>query len=175
MGWLIAIIAILIIGGIILNKKLDLIKPQAKTKNEIPDFAGLYSRRQFIFANRNENEFYQHLLKNIPGGFAIFPKVRLADIVKGHKGASTKIRGIHVDYLICNNTYYNPCLIIELDGGSHNRPDRKARDFFVDGVCKAAKIPLLHISTDEMKTEKTIMDVAHALSKKPENPQRKHM
>jgi len=34
---------------------------------------------------------------------------------------------------------------IELDDSSHQRPDRQARDQFVDGVFAAAQLPLLHI------------------------------
>ena len=47
----------------------------------------------------------------------------------------------HIDFLICNS-YFNPVIAIELNGSSHNRPDRIDRDNLVSEIFKVANLPL---------------------------------
>ncbi len=58
---------------------------------------------------------------------------------------TNKIDRKHVDFLLCDSATMQPLVGIELDDSSHQRPDRQARDLFVDGVFAAAQLPLLHI------------------------------
>jgi len=48
----------------------------------------------------------------------------------------------HLDFVVCSRTTLSPVLAIELDDRSHERPDRRARDEFVDAALRAANLPL---------------------------------
>ena len=83
--------------------------------------------------------------------YVICPKVRIADFlrirrnVKNKQSARNGILQKHVDFLICTNRPLKPILVIELDDRSHNRPDRKRRDEFVDAACSDADLPIIHV------------------------------
>ena len=80
---------------------------------------------------------------------ALFTKVRLFDLIEpvqgaeNYKGAMWKIQAKHVDFVVCNSCL-DPKLIIELDDSTHQRPDRQARDDFVDTVVRNCGYPILH-------------------------------
>jgi hypothetical protein len=97
-----------------------------------------------------ENSFYQVLLQTTGGRATICPKVRLGDILDAEAGAQTRIGKSridrkHVDFLLCEPTTLQPLVAIELDDSSHHRPDRQARDRFVDEAFSSAKLPLVHV------------------------------
>lgn len=109
-----------------------------------------FSRKQFVMT-RAENEFYQALQQALGTSYMIYPQAHL-DMFLDHKikgqswaAALSVIQRKSVDFLICNRTYYNPLIAVELDDTSHNRPDRQARDAKIDAICKAADMPLVHI------------------------------
>ncbi len=82
--------------------------------------------------------------------FAICPKVSLADIFFVYRpnqnmSAYNRINRKHVDFLICEPKMMRPRFAIELDDRSHQRPEREARDDFVDGVFEEARLPLIHV------------------------------
>lgn len=86
-------------------------------------------------------------------GHRVFAKVRLADVIGTAPGLSAterarafnKIQSKHLDFILCDPATLRTFLVVELDDSSHERPDRDARDRFVDGACKAAGLPVLHI------------------------------
>lgn len=96
-----------------------------------------------------EFSFYKVLETAIQGKLEIQCKVRLADIFYTPYGTNVmhfnRITGKHVDFLLCDTQTMKPVLAIELDDSSHDRPDRKQRDNFVDEVFKVAELPLLHV------------------------------
>jgi len=97
-----------------------------------------------------ENSFYQVLLQTTEGRATICPKVRLGDILDVEAGAQpfsgkSRIDRKHVDFLLCEPTTMQPLVAIELDDSSHNRPDRQARDRFVDEVFSTANLSLVHV------------------------------
>lgn len=79
-------------------------------------------------------------------------KPRLADVFEHEKvkGAFQKISQRHVDFLICRNDDWMPMLGIELDDASHNRPDRKERDMFVNLLFASTGVPLLRLPVHEL-------------------------
>jgi hypothetical protein len=86
------------------------------------------------------------LQRQLPSDYFIFPKMRIADIIDATDGYGLRYRKNiilpkHVDFLICNS-YFNPILAIELNGGSHNRPDRIERDNLVNDIFQVAGLPL---------------------------------
>ncbi|HEY3232894.1 MAG TPA: DUF2726 domain-containing protein [Roseiflexaceae bacterium] len=98
-----------------------------------------------------ERDFLAVLQTATPIGYRIFAQVRLANLVqveawaRGNKGHFYRIQAKCVDFVLCDTQTTAPCLVVELDDSSHNRPDRQARDAFVDAVLATAGIPILHV------------------------------
>ena len=86
----------------------------------------------------------------------VFAKVRLFDLVtpqRYHPKYKTnlyKIQAKHVDFVLTKSNLVAR-YIIELDDSSHEQPDRKERDIFVDNVLTACGYKVLH--TKEIKEE----------------------
>lgn len=105
------------------------------------------------FLSPAELNFYMVLRGVIDRRAVLCTKVGLADIFYVRKGNdasrwriyTNKIDRKHVDFLLCDLKTMQPLVGIELDDSSHQRPDREARDEFVDGVFAAAQLPLIHI------------------------------
>lgn len=143
------IIGIIVIAVIIIILTNNTKKPQTQ-----------YKAKGAIFT-KNEFPFFMELNKAIEQKeLAIFPKVRLADIIEPKNHDSTwqthfnKICSKHVDFLLCDTKTYTPKLIIELDDKSHDRTDRQERDAFVDQALGQAGIPIIHTRNSEGLREK---------------------
>lgn len=81
---------------------------------------------------------------------AISTKVRLADLFqvrqgRGQQSAFNRISRKHVDFVLTDPATSRILCAIELDDSSHNRPDRIARDQFVDELFANSQMPLIHI------------------------------
>ena len=104
---------------------------------------------------KTELNFYNVLRTVIDEDLSLFSKVRMADIITVIKGSDSwrghfnKIQAKHVDFLICDAETIEPLLIIELDDKSHERPDRIARDEFVDAAMDAADLEIIHIPVQD--------------------------
>lgn len=97
-----------------------------------------------------ELSFYRALSQAVEARAVICPKVGLSNVffvVRPHENhaARNRISQKHVDFLLCEPATMKPLLGVELDDSSHARPDRRARDEFVDRVFAAAQLPLLHV------------------------------
>lgn len=120
--------------------------PQIKTNEPLP-----YKKNDFIFT-KNEYACYK-TLKPLADkyGLEIFSKVRLADIVSVNSNTTDKqrwfnrIKSKHIDFVLLDNQYLQPKLLIELDDSSHDTTKRIERDKFVDEVCKVCNIKIKHI------------------------------
>ncbi len=107
----------------------------------------------------------QSVLKSVVNGrVTICVKVGLKDLFyvknddsKLHRTYTNKIDRKHVDFLLCHPKTMQPIVGIELDDSSHQRQDRKERDDFVDGVFKAARLPLIHIQVRRAYRTKDIL------------------
>lgn len=66
--------------------------------------------------------------------------------------AFSRINGKSVDFLICTNDM-KPLIAIELDGNTHDRPDRQKRDIFVNSIISNANMPLLRFKAGEWNSE----------------------
>jgi hypothetical protein len=104
------------------------------------------------FLTPAELNFYRVLQTAVAGWAIIFAKVSLGDLFYAQTGDfaqnrayRNKINRKHVDFLLCHPQTLRPLLGIELDDKSHQRPDRQARDQFVNHVFAAAQLPLVHI------------------------------
>ena len=96
-----------------------------------------------------ELDFYRMLRQVVGQQAMICPKVRMLDIIRAHheypERYNAKLMSKHLDFLLCEPEAMHPLVGIELDDSSHQRPDRQARDEFVDKAFVAARLPLLHI------------------------------
>lgn len=122
-----------------------------------------YTKQETLFTPA-ERAFFAILDDVLEPRFLIFGKVRLADIIKTRGGlersaqrkAFYKIMGKHVDFVICKARDLSVVGVIELDDRSHERPDRRARDIFVDGALAAAGVPIAHIKVQRRYAKETL-------------------
>ncbi len=89
-------------------------------------------------------------------------QVRLADIINcsesdWQKGYGPKISAKHIDFVLFDKNTTKIRLCIELDDPSHDKPERKRRDVFVNKALESAGVPLLRILTADMHNEKDII------------------
>jgi len=104
--------------------------------------------------DKREEAFFFELRKQLPEGYFVFPKMRIADIIettngKGYYIHRNEILPKHIDFLICNASFH-PILAIELNGSSHGREDRKESDYEKKEIFKSAGLPLefIEVGTD---------------------------
>lgn len=137
----------LIIGILILASILALLANKLENKETFN-----YDKRFLL--TRAEANFYKYLVQVVDEeNYIIFPKVRIADIVKPKKGLSKKqynknfwrTSSKHIDFLIVDKKTYLPAICIELNDSSHNKGSRKKRDVLVDKVMASANVPMIWI------------------------------
>lgn len=91
------------------------------------------------------------VLRDAAGDWALIcPKVRLADLVyaphqEERRAAFNRVSRKHLDFVLCDAQTLRPSLAIELDDRSHERPDRRERDVFIDQVLDGVGLPLLRL------------------------------
>ncbi len=117
-----------------------------------------------------EINFFEVLVEAVGDDFALFSKVRLADVVVPQPGLSNSVRmrafnrisAKHVDFVICDPESYIVLGVVELDDRSHLQEARRDRDEFVDGALEAAGIPILHVPAQRrysaMKLRRQVLD-----------------
>jgi len=94
--------------------------------------------------NGSEAAVYHELLKQLPQGFLVAPKMRIADFIHTENNDPVWLKQIwakHVDLLITDR-YSKPVLAIEVNGMYHSLPHMTKRDRFVHDALNAAGIPL---------------------------------
>lgn len=123
-----------------------------------------FFRRQYLLT-RAEKSFY-NILRKVVAPHSVHPKVRLADLVDAderHRLWQANFRRIcskHIDFVICDAAL-SPLIAVELDGSSHQRADRIARDCDVDRILEIASLPILRVPVrrtyDAKAIEKNIL------------------
>lgn len=141
MYFLLPIIAILALIFIVVTSKGGEISLIPITKEPIPEY-----RKKSSVMNGSESAFFFELQKQLPEGYYIFPKMRIADILdpihgKGFYHRRNQVLPKHIDFLICDK-YFKPIVAIELNGKSHLRQDRIERDLLVTQMFKDANLRL---------------------------------
>ncbi len=109
------------------------------------DKSSEFKKRESVM-EKSEEVFYLELLKQLPDGFYVFPKMRVADIIettsgRGYYSHRNEILPKHIDFLICNS-FFHPILAIELNGSSHMRNDRKDSDKEKKEIFEFIELPL---------------------------------
>ncbi len=101
--------------------------------------------KQKTFFSPKEQEFYLRL-KEIADekNWVVFSKVRLADLVwvphsyRLFHRFFFLIMGKQIDFVLCDKENYEIQCLVELDDETHNLPERKSRDYFVNHVVQKA-------------------------------------
>ena len=128
-------------------------------------------RKNRYFLNDSEKKLF-YALKDIATAHRlhVFAKVRMEDLfwlpdIYERYRYRAMVRSRHIDFVLCDYANINPVLGIELDGPSHNLPERQERDRFVDDVFKDAGLPILHIPVADFYDPKAIAtQISAALS-----------
>jgi len=155
MTLLISIVVVLALLLMVAAAVLPKLKAANTSEAAVEEGAGvadvcLYVRRPYLLTPA-EYSYYKVLHQVLPADRIVFVKVRLADIFDVKDGlergprqtALNRITRKHLDFVVCDRATCVPVLAIELDDASHGRADRQTRDLFVDGLCRAAGLPLV--------------------------------
>jgi hypothetical protein len=127
------------------RKKDDGISIQYNEPEKLP-----YRLRDDFLSNA-EASFFQVLKTMIGDHLVICPKVSLAELFfvprsnEAYQIYQNKIDRKRIDFLLCNPQTLRPVFAIELDDSSHERPDRQARDAFVEEVFATTELPLVRV------------------------------
>ncbi len=164
MEWILVIIPAVIVALLLLKQKQKGERGGTKRntnssaeKNIIPDekitsnkdYSQSYQRKYLL--TKNEYREYTKLRQyTSEKDLLICPKVRMLDIIEPRKGEKDykslfyKVQAKHVDFVICDKDLRIKA-ILELDDGSHDTPDRKERDNFVDQILSSVGYKVIHV------------------------------
>jgi hypothetical protein len=97
---------------------------------------------------RAEASFYLALRKATADRYAVFAKVRIADLCAGldktlDPDAFNRVRAMHGDFLICDPETFRPLLVIELQSTSHLRARSRYNDELKERVLRTLGLRLL--------------------------------
>ena len=113
-----------------------------------------YRRVQGVLT-RGEQAFWHPLVLAVAGRYSVLCKVRLQDVVQAPAERwdewrwFRKIRGYHVDFVVCDRESFAPLLVVEHDDRSHRRKDRKNSDNFKDQVLADAGLPVYRVPAQQ--------------------------
>lgn len=155
---LILIIILLIIVVLILKKYfpkifeqiLEITKDTKKQENK-PIYG--YKCKDFLMT-KSEHEFFDILIDIAGDQYYIFPQIHLSTFLdnkivgQNWRAAFKHINEKSVDYIICDKSYIKPIIAIELDDKTHEKDDRKERDYEVERILKEAGLILLRFKNN---------------------------
>lgn len=121
------------------------IKIEASSKSEGLRGIQAYSKKESVM-NQSEAAFFFELQRQLPEGYYIFPKMRIADMLdipNGHDyyRMRNKILPKHIDFLVCDKNF-KPAVAIEINGASHNSFKQQEADRIKNDMFKDSGLPL---------------------------------
>ncbi len=124
-------------------------------QNQIID-SSAYKKKQSVMS-KSESAFFFELQRQLPVGYFIFPKMRVADILDIPNGDNYYQRRNealpkHVDFLICDY-HFKPIVAIELNGNSHNNFKQQLNDRAKNTMFKSSGLILETVNVGESFTE----------------------
>ncbi len=134
-------------------------------KTEV-QYDSTYKKRDLI--TPFEKELYiilNEILKDEKyNNYTILSKIRMADLIEtinqNNYSDFNKIKSKHIDFALCDKQTLAPLLLIELDDSSHNNPNRRNRDDFVNQSLVQAGYKIIHIrNLDKGKIEGQIEEI----------------
>jgi very-short-patch-repair endonuclease len=119
-----------------------------KARRRRPPRPVSYRPRRYLLT-KNETAFFQILSALVPECYRISCKVRLADLVTadrdGNFSHANRISQKHVDFVVSDAESSRIVAAIELDDASHELPDRRARDAFVNRLFWQIGVRLIRV------------------------------
>jgi hypothetical protein len=111
-----------------------------------------YQRAAALFSAA-ERSFLGVLDQAASPEYRVFGKVRVADIAalkpglgaSARQGALNRVASKHFDFVVCRANDLSVLCAVELNDKSHGSKRAKARDEFVEGVCRTIGLPLLQV------------------------------
>lgn len=107
-------------------------------------YSFLYTPKERLISDL-EHFFYESMLSKLPPDYRVFPQINLAAFIE--RTDNSKYRNElfrNVDFLI-TDVSYAPQIVIEINGPSHDNPERRERDLKVAMICQEAGIPILTV------------------------------
>jgi hypothetical protein len=123
--------------------------------NRAPPGLPLPAKRATSLLTRGEQAFYYPLMMALRGEYHVSCKVRLADVAPydgypaGEARWFKRIKGYHIDFVICDAYSMAPLLAIELDDARHNEATQVERDKFKNEVLRAAGLAICRIRAQQ--------------------------
>lgn len=122
-----------------------------------------YSLNKSLFTPA-ERSFLGVIDQALGSRYRIMGKVRIADIVsvetqkdaRHRQAAFNRISAKHLDFVLCDKEEFSIVAVIELDDRSHSQTQRRQRDEFVAGVCKAASLTLIRMPARHAYTQSDV-------------------
>ncbi len=109
-----------------------------------------YRKRKYLLSVP-ERRFYEWLQVVLPDDVVVIPQVVLSNILVPNVNRrdfwkyQNKINRKTVDFVLFSLPYLEPLVAIEYDGRTHDRPDRRQRDIFVENALRNAGIEIIRI------------------------------
>jgi very-short-patch-repair endonuclease len=134
-----------------------------------------YVRKKSVLDTKTEHELFE-ILKELYGNlFYIFPQVHYSHLLVPNRELSYKERFAlrnridrkSADFVLADKTSMETRVVIELDGSSHDLPERQKRDNFINLISNSSNLPLCHIRTEEMDRESVKRKVDEQLAPPP--------
>jgi len=143
-------VATLVVGGLLALGLLAYLRREIAAPSTLP------YRRQPVLSPW-ERSVLPQLLRQLPPGTHLCPQVRLADLLSitvldpaARRVALNRVASKSVGFVVADIASDEALLVVELDDSSHLRPDRQARDVFVNEVLRSAGIPIARFRPGQM-------------------------
>lgn len=132
--------------AVVLIKELAQQKIENNIRTLNPDFSGPQYRVRSSLVTRSEAAFLVELRRQLPNGFQVFPKMRVADVLETQRGDGyikrrNKVLPKHVDFTVAD-FHFRPIFSIELNGKSHHSVQQQESDSAKHAAFKSAGFPL---------------------------------
>ena len=150
--WLLVLVAAVLVAVAAAGTAWRRLGGPSRSEGVTTPIGRLPYRRRSDLLSRGELAFYGVLARAAGRGVTVFTKVRLGDLLDVPNGTPgwhqhhRRITHKHVDFVLCSGPRLTPFLVVELDDRTHARPDRAARDDFVDAALSQAGWPIEHVT-----------------------------
>lgn len=163
-------ILVIVLVIVIIKKWFDLLKDKFRTQQNYSsigniDLEDTYSQKKYFFSLSELKMYYllrDFFLKEYHAKYAVFPKVRMFDIIKVNTYNHTdkdKIAKKHVDFLIVDQTNHcNMVLAIELNWPSHETDKNIERDEFVSEVYASIGLEFTTFLNDDLNNKEYVLN-----------------
>lgn len=125
----------------LLQRKVEVVSERQGSTRTAPAYR---ARRSLVTSS--EAAFLIELRRQLPNGFQVFPKMRVADVLETQRGDEyikrrNKVLPKHVDFTVAD-FHFRPIFSIELNGKSHQSVQQKESDSAKNAAFKEAGFPL---------------------------------